>query len=293
MARIVHFLHRIGSRPAYRERAEELVHRPCPPSEERGEEESWVRVVECFQPSQGAEVADLALSERELPEVISVMHEADEVHVHGLNLEVTLRLLPYVHPESLRSTPLVIHGPVPTLERELEKDATRFQAWPGPVIYDALAEREAEKKEGERIPVWLDQSAAELLPRPNGAKPLVDDQGNKVAVISLEADLPATFKTTLEVATGRAIEAKGKGTTALRLEFRDEERCSLAERSRERRVSQVAIGRGGSRGSAMGSPNPIGVDSARRALRRLDRAGRGRELGASARDRGRRVRWAG
>ncbi len=128
----------------------------------------WVRVVETFTPGQGAEMADLGLGERELPEVLTAMHAAEEIHVHGLPLKLALRVIPFVRADVLEGTTLVMHGPWPPAKKQVELDETRMQSWPGPVVYDSAGLRMEDPENPEshekNDPLFLDSSDAELLP---------------------------------------------------------------------------------------------------------------------------------
>lgn len=196
-----------------------------------------VRVLEAYIAPPGAEIADLALSERELPEVVSVLHQADEVHVHGMPLELALNLIPYVKPEVLTDTPLYLHGPWPELVRSPRYDATRLQSWPGPVHYDPAGAATPEAKGTPATianELWIDPSDATLLPRAGGAVPHVIDGGHG-CVCAVTADVDAAIREQL------AIELARLSTPRLRIEVLDEALLPQAQRAPIRRVTQVAI----------------------------------------------------
>lgn len=106
------------------------------PSEDR-----WVhRVVEMGDPSEEREPpADLSLSRQDLPEVMAAIQSADEIHIHGLGLEIALNTLPYVKPETVANTPIILRGPSAAPPVLRKSSIARLQSWPGPVYYDQSA----------------------------------------------------------------------------------------------------------------------------------------------------------
>ncbi|MEE9383097.1 MAG: hypothetical protein V3V08_06750 [Nannocystaceae bacterium] len=201
-------------------------------------ENRHVRVLEAYIAPPGAAIADLALSERELPEVVSVLHEVDEVHVHGMPLALALNLIPYVKPEVLDGVPLTLHGPWPTLLRQPRYDATRLQAWPGPVHYDpaGAATPEAQGVEPSAPTIlWLDPNDAALLPHVLGAVPHTLDDGLLGCVVSVSADIE------IDVRERIAHELPRLSTPRLRIEVLDESAIAIDRRAAVRRVTQAAI----------------------------------------------------
>ena len=196
-----------------------------------------VRVLEAYIAPPGAPIADLALSERELPEVISVLHQANEVHVHGMPLVLALNLIPYVKPEVLVNTPLYLHGPWPLMLRQPSYDATRLQSWPGPVHYDPVAAASGEADDAPAsapLSIWLDPSDPVLLPRSVGAVPHQIDLGHG-SVCAVSADVDA------EVRQSLTNELQRLSTPRLRIEVLDESVLPPSQRPAVRRVTQAAI----------------------------------------------------
>ena len=80
------------------------------------------------------------MNDREIPEALTLMYEADEIHVHGVVPRVATRMLPQARLETLEGTPLIVHGPwTGTTEVLNLLGGEREQVWPGPVRFDALA----------------------------------------------------------------------------------------------------------------------------------------------------------
>src|SRR5688572_7193738 len=130
MARVLHFVPRAKSL-SFSQRARMLAELTIPEHPN-----DWTRVVEMFNPSMDAMVYDLAFDETHTPEIVTALRGADAVHVHGLSLELALRMIPYVPPETIDGVPLYLHGPVARGDEEAPRDPTRLSSWPGPVICD-------------------------------------------------------------------------------------------------------------------------------------------------------------
>jgi hypothetical protein len=172
VTRVVHFVPRAKSL-SFAQRARMLAELNVPEHEDE-----WTRVVEMFNPSMDALVYDLAFDATHTPEVQTVLRHANAVHVHGLALDLALRMLPFIPPEAIAGVPLYLHGPVARGDEEARPDPTRLDKWPGPVIcdqrVDALTiEKIGEKAQLERCvaPVWLDPNDPTLLPRTTGPRP--------------------------------------------------------------------------------------------------------------------------
>jgi len=98
------------------------------------------RVVELWDPSVEVRVADIVMNDREIPEALSLMYEADEVHIHGIIPRVALKMVPQSKLELLDETVLVVHGPW-SESTELINNLGGEQelVWPGPVRFDESA----------------------------------------------------------------------------------------------------------------------------------------------------------
>ncbi len=98
------------------------------------------RVVELWDPSVDIVVADIVMNDREIPEALSLMYEADEIHIHGLIPRIALKMIPQSKLELLEDTPLVVHGPwTGTTEILNSMGGDTELSWPGPVVFDASA----------------------------------------------------------------------------------------------------------------------------------------------------------
>ena len=196
------------------------------------------RVCEAWSPPPTVPVADLALTEQQLPEVLTALRWADEVHFHGADMLAGLHMLPYVSPEALTGKRLVIHGPcvAPT---PAAPDATRLTTWPGSVEYDTLAggrTRPAANRGVDRI--WLDPTAPQLLPSatagPAGPVPF-SGQGRHTVVLTLGAALPEALKQGVVEGLGRLEHPE------LDIEVWDEAQLANAIRPRTRRHAHGCI----------------------------------------------------
>lgn len=205
---------------------------------DRSSPERPTRVCEAWNPPPTVPVADLALTEQQLPEVLTALRWADEVHFHGADMLAGLHMLPYVSPDALTGKRLVIHGPC-VAPAPVGTDATRLKEWPGPVEYDTLAGGRNERAANlatDRI--WLDPAAAELLPSatagPEGPVPF-SGEGRRAVVLTLAAQLPEALKHRLVERLGRL------DVPQLDIEVWDEAQLARAIRPRTRRHAHGCI----------------------------------------------------
>jgi len=199
------------------------------------------RVLELFEPNAGAPVVDLSLAERDVPEVVALLHQCREIHVHGLHPRIAMQVLPDVRASVLAGVTLVVHGPVAPILRELPRSQDRPTVWPGPVRTDALARATL----GESLdpapyePVdemqVLDPADPSLLPRACGAIPIFLDDGTTLAVVGLVADIPDGVRIQLRF----AIESLNR--PSFRVEVCDEATIPPAERLARRRALQAVV----------------------------------------------------
>lgn len=183
----------------------------------RGPGTPTVRVIELFQPAPTAAIADLSLSDRDVPEIVALLHEVEAIHVHGVPADVALRCLPAVRPDVLADKRLVIHA--------APADAP---TWPGPIEHAPVAA--------------IDTASADVLPRACEAIPLELDDGSLLAVVALVGELSSSVRTQLRL----AIESLS--LPGLRIEVHDEADVPLHERAARRRATQAAVlGAGGAR----------------------------------------------
>jgi hypothetical protein len=191
------------------------------------------RVIELFEPSPNMVVVDLSLADRDVPEIVALLHQCREVHVHGVHPKLAMHCLPDVRPKVLEGVALVVHGPIAPLVRE----PPRSLVWPGPVRADALAAAVLGDVDETTTPtlVALDLADAMLLPRACGPIPLTLDDGTTLAVVGLVADLSDGVRIQLRF----AIEALNR--PSFRVEVCDEITVPLGERLARRRALQAVV----------------------------------------------------
>lgn len=190
------------------------------------------RVIELFEPTPTATVVDLSLADRDVPEIVALLHQCTEVHVHGVHPQVAVNCLPEVRPAVLTSVALVVHGPIAPLVRALPRESK----WPGPMRADALAAAAlGDDVEHAPLRVAIDPTDAVLLPRACGAVPLELDDGSTLAVVGLVAELPEAVRIPLRF----AIEALNR--PSFRVEVCDEATVPVDERLARRRALQAVV----------------------------------------------------
>jgi hypothetical protein len=190
------------------------------------------RVIELFEPTPAATVVDLSLADRDVPEIVALLHQCTEVHVHGIHPQLAMNCLPEVRPAVLTGVALVVHGPIAPLLRALPREAK----WPGPVRADALAAATLGDAIATGSPcVAIDPADAVLLPRACGAVPLELDDGTTLAVVGLVAELPEAVRIPLRF----AIEALNR--PSFRVDVCDEATVPVDERLARRRALQCVV----------------------------------------------------
>lgn len=161
------------------------------------------RVIEMFDAPLVAPVADLSLAERDLPEVISAIYWAQEIHAHRLHPEMVLRGLPPLKPEELTRTPLVLHGPWTPLRQGGDPSHARLKRWPGVVKTDGLGSlddvhpRAAQSIETFKPVYALDLERADALPRACGATPIDLEDGRWQVTVIVGAQLSTALRSAL------------------------------------------------------------------------------------------------
>lgn len=202
-----------------------------------GPEADADRVIELFEPTPTAAVVDLSLAERDVPEIVALLHQCTEVHVHGVHPKLAMHCLPDVRPAVLAGVALVVHGPITPLARELPSMRDRPSVWPGPVRVDALASEVLgdDTEIAATSPTTIDLADAALLPRACGPAPLILDDGSTLAVVGLVAEIPDSERIQLRF----AIEALNR--PSFRVEICDEARVPAGERLARRRALQAVV----------------------------------------------------
>lgn len=151
------------------------------------------RVVEFSRSPEGA--LDLVLDESSMPELLSVLHEATQVHLYGVEVEGLLQWLPYVRPDVLAHVPLHVHGPCVQAPPVVDTGPTRLESWPGPVSYDrpAALSLGMELQNMNLVPdqLPLDPHAASLWPRQGDAGPVPGLAQDNAVIVSVSRSIPS------------------------------------------------------------------------------------------------------
>lgn len=145
---------------------------------------------------------DLDSQETCLPELLAVLHQAQEVHVYGIDADYMLACLPYLKPDALRETSLFVHGPCAKLSVDLRNSTiARLEAWPGPVHYDQAASicLEKEQASGDVAPIqfYLDPWSSELTPRQGPDGPIEGLAPDDAVIVCLSRNLSESTVTAL------------------------------------------------------------------------------------------------
>jgi hypothetical protein len=197
-----------------------------------GPEADTARVIELFEPTPQMVVVDLSLAERDVPEIVALLHQCTEVHVHGVHPSLAVQCLPDVKAAVLTGVALVVHGPIAPLSRA---PANR-RPWPGPVRADVLATAALDETVDEATTcVAIDPVDPVLTPRACGPVPLDLDDGSTLAVVGLVADISEGVRFQLRF----AIEALNR--PGVRVEVCDESTVPIGERLARRRALQAVI----------------------------------------------------
>ncbi len=195
------------------------------------EQPQRVRVIELFDPRPGVAGVDLTLAERDVPELTAVMHDAAELHLHGIHPRVALRCLPDVKQAVLAGISVFVHGPLAVRPRPCEA-AT---AWPGVVAVDATAAADAVDGSPAPTRCFVDVDAPELLPRACGPLPLTLDDTGRLAVICLAESVAEPIRRQLRI----ELEAISRGE--VRIEVYDEHDVAATDRAPRRRAAAAVI----------------------------------------------------
>lgn len=137
----------------------------------------------------------MALDESSMPELLSALHEADQVHLYGVPVQGLLQWLPYVRPDALADVPLQVHGPCVTAPPHIDTGPTRLESWPGPVSYDRAAalslgmDPKGLTLVPDRLP--LDPHAASLWPRQGDAGPVPGLAQDNAVIVSVSRNIPS------------------------------------------------------------------------------------------------------
>lgn len=197
------------------------------------ERDTIVRVIELFDPRGLAAAVDLSLAERDVPEIAAVLHDAAELHLHGIHPRVALRCLPDVKHAVLAGIAVVVHGPVAPVRASSSETAGQ---WPGPVRADAAAAPDVAVGEPfAPTHLFVDVDAPDLLPRACGAVPLILDDGGRLAVICLAESVGDGRREQLR------IELESLTRPEVRVEVYDEGEVPSGDRASRRRAASAVV----------------------------------------------------
>lgn len=177
-----------------------------------------VRVIELFEPRPGVETVDLTLAERDVPEIVAVLHDAAELHLHGIHPRVALKHLPDVRRSVLAGIPLIVHGPVTSAVAPVGTSS-----WPAEMAANTI----------DRI--FIDIDAPDLLPRACGAVPLVLDDCGRLAVVCLTESIDDSTREHLR------IELESLSRPEIRVECYDESEVAPRDRAARRRAASAVV----------------------------------------------------
>lgn len=161
------------------------------------------RVVELVGRSGKRELADLACQEHSLPEVLTAIQEADEVHLYGTDPTFMLSCFPYLKPDALAKIPLFVHGPCANLIPDpRDTSIARLEAWPGPVSYDLAAsltlEQACPPEQLAKGLIPLDPWDHQLIPRRGEAGPIEGLAPDNAVIVCLSLWLPVGVRDALK-----------------------------------------------------------------------------------------------
>jgi len=189
-----------------------------------------VRVIELFEPRAGVETVDLTLAERDVPEIVAVLHDAAELHLHGIHPRIALRHLPDVRRSVLAGIPLIVHGPVATTVAPVGESS-----WPGEMLADASAAGTLDVAANTPDRIFIDTDAPDLLPRACGALPLVLDDCGRLAVVCLAESIDDGMRQHLR------IEIEALTRPEVRVEVYDESEVAPRDRAARRRAASAVL----------------------------------------------------
>jgi hypothetical protein len=204
---------------------------------EGGGPDRSVRVLELFDAPIGAQVVDLTLADRHAGELAAALHWADEVHAHGIDPRIILDNLPYVRPDALEATKLVLHGPWRTSTRTTTRTSARLGTWPGRWARTRQTDPDACPADATILdfPPLVDRQDPRLLPRALGPRPLRLQGDRYLAIVGVSADLGELDRQDLRR------ELSELSRPEVQIEVVDETETPANERAEARRVFQAFI----------------------------------------------------
>lgn len=209
----------------------------------RGDKAWEHRVVELEVVGNRLGLVDLANTHSSLPELETALHLAEEIHLHGNDVESILREVPYIKPEALANTTLYVHGPCQRNDiSDPDSSLAHLKEWPGPVVYDLAASLSLnETSSGDALGpdlVALDPWSITLCPRqgPTGAiEGLAED---KAVIVCLSRNIEAKLRTQI----CERVEALFSACEApVDVGWIDESKLRVFDARRHRRLAQLFI----------------------------------------------------
>ncbi len=189
-----------------------------------------VRVIELFEPRPGVEIVDLSLAERDVPEILAVLHDAAELHLHGIHPRTAIKHLPEVRRSVLAGIPLIVHGPVAKAIAPVGESS-----WPGELHVDAHAADALGIAANTPERIFIDVDAPDLLPRACGPLPLVLDDCGRLAVVCLTEAIDVAMRELLR------IELESLSRPEIRVECYDESEVAPRDRAARRRAASAVV----------------------------------------------------
>lgn len=201
------------------------------------------RVVELEVVGDRVRLVDLASTQASLPELQTALHLAQEVHLYGNDVASILRELPYVKPEVLVKTPLLVHGPCRKNEiADPDSKIAHLECWPGPVAYDHAASLSlgVGPEGGPLGPelVALDPWSRLLTPRQGATGPIEGLAEDHAVIVCLSRTLEAKQKASL----CERVEAMFSACAApVDVGWIDESTLSVHTARKHRRLAQLFV----------------------------------------------------
>lgn len=201
------------------------------------------RVVEMSASGKNDAPADLSCSQPAMPELLSALRAADQVHLYGADVDTLLNALPYVVPETLCSTPLTVHGPCGSyVSQELDESIPRLGCWPGPVHYDEAASLslnlEPSDTKGALDRLAMDPWHHDLTPRIGEVGAIAGLAQEDAVIVCLSRRIPESVRQAIRQQVERYFDEQ---TGNVDVGWVDEAEISRVDARAHRRLAQLFI----------------------------------------------------